>query len=621
VVHLAEENGMSKTIRATAALAAAALALAACGSSSSSGGGSGGTKASSGGPTGTKVKGGTATFALQAGAKPDWIFPITDGAHYSTTNIEGFQRLLWRPLYWYGQDGKPQLNADYSLAEQPQYSNGNTVVTIKLKDWNWSDGKPVSSRDLTFLLNLLTAGKANWAGYLPGYLPDSIASVSTVDPKTVKLTLKHPVSPIWFTGNQLSQLMPIPQHVWDKTSASGSVGNYDTKTSGAKQVLAYLTSQAKDVGSYASNPLWKTVDGPWKLSAYRPDGHSEFVPNPGYSGPIKPTIDKFVLEPFTSETAELNQLRSNTSLNYGYVPLSESAQVNTLARQRNLSVQPWKTWAINYIALNFNNPTAGKLIKQLYIRQALQQLIDQPTYIKSALHDNGSALFGPIPTDPANPYITPALQQNPYPFNPGKAKSLLTSHDWTQQGSGAATCTKPGSGANQCGPGIAQGAKLSFKLGIVAGQEWLSQAMQSLQSTASQAGIQLQLSTKPFNTLIAASTPCKPSGPCSWEMSAWGGWAYGVNPVPTGDQTFLTGAGGNFGSYSDKTNDANITATTRQAGNQVIVKYARYVAQQLPVLWLPRPVFQISLIDKKLAGAVPQSPILGLEPERWYFTK
>jgi hypothetical protein len=45
------------------------------------------------------------------------------------------------------------------------------------------------------------------------------------------------------------------------------------------------------------------------------------------------------------------------------------------------------------------------------------------------------------------------------------------------------------------------------------------------------------------------------------------------------------------------------------------------VAQQLPVLWLPRPVFQISMIDKKLAGAVPQSPILGLEPERWSFTK
>lgn len=611
---------MTKTIRATVAMlvVATATAVAGCGGSGST---SGGTHASGSAPTGQRTKGGTATFALAAGAKPDWIFPIPDAAHYSTTNIEGFQRLMWRPLYWYGENGKPQLNEGYSLAEAPRYSDGNRVVTIKLKDYNWSDGKPVSARDLTFLLNLLTAGKADWAGYLPGYLPDSIASVDTVDPKTVKLTLKHPVSPIWFTGNQLSQLMPIPQHAWDKTSANGPVGDHDTKTSGAKQVLDYLDSQSKDVGTYASNPLWKVVDGPWKLSAYRPDGHSEFVPNPAYSGPIKPTIDKFVLEPFTTETAELNALRSGNSLTYGYVPLSEAAQVNTLARQRNLSVQPWKTWGINYIALNFTNPTSGKLVKPLYIRQAMQQLIDQPTYVKSLLHGNGSPLFGPIPTDPKNPYITPALERNPYPFNPAKAKSLLTSHGWTQQGSGPATCTRPGSGANQCGGGIAQGAKLSFKLGIVAGQEWLSQAMQSLQSSASKVGIQLQLSEKPFNTLIAASTPCKPSGPCGWEMSAWGGWAYGVNPVPTGDQTFLSNAGGNFGRYSDPTNDANIKATTREPGNQPIVKYATYVAQQLPVLWLPRPVFQISMIDKKLGGAVPQSPILGLEPEKWYFTK
>jgi peptide/nickel transport system substrate-binding protein len=612
---------MSKTIRAAGAVlvVAAAVAVAGCGSGGSASGG--GTKASDAAPTGPRTKGGTATFALAAGAKPDWIFPITDGAHYSTTNIEGFQRLMWRPLYWYGQDGKPALNEEYSLAEAPQYSDGNRVVTIHLKDWNWSDGKPVTSRDLTFLLNLLQAGKANWAGYLPGYLPDSLDSVTAVDDKTVKLTLKHPVSPIWFTGNQLSQLMPIPQHVWDKTSESGAVGDHDLKTSGAKQVLAYLTAQAKDVGSYASNPLWQTVDGPWKLSAYRPDGHSEFVPNPSYSGPVKATLDKFVLEPFTSETAELNALRSGGNLDYGYVPLSESAQVNTLARQQNMSVQPWKTWAINYIALNFTNPTAGKLIKQLYIRQALQSLIDQETYIKSLLHNNGSTLFGPIPTDPANPYITPELQQNPYPFNPDKAQSLLKSHGWTQQGQGAATCTKPGSGADQCGPGIDSGTKLSLKLGMVAGQEWLSQAMQSLQSSASKAGIQLQLSEKPFNTLIAGSAPCKPSGPCGWDMSAWGGWAYGVNPIPTGDQMFLTGSGGNFGGYSDSTNDSNIKATTSQAGNDVIVNYAKHVAEQLPVLWLPRPVFQISMIDKKLAGAVPQSPILGLEPEKWYFTK
>ena len=32
------------------------------------------------------------------------------------------------------------------------------------------------------------------------------------------------------------------------------------------QVLSYLESQAKDLKTYATNPLWQTVDGPWKLT-------------------------------------------------------------------------------------------------------------------------------------------------------------------------------------------------------------------------------------------------------------------------------------------------------------------------------------------------------------------
>ena len=83
-----------------------------------------------------------------------------------------------------------------------------------------------------------------------------------------------------------------------KVSATGKVGNYDQTPAGATAVFNFLTAQAKDIATYGTNPLWKTVDGPWKLSAYRPDGHSEFVPNPAYSGPVKPTLDKFVLEPF-----------------------------------------------------------------------------------------------------------------------------------------------------------------------------------------------------------------------------------------------------------------------------------------------------------------------------------
>ena len=100
-------------------------------------------------------------------------------------------------------------------------------------------------------------------------------------------------------------------------------------------------------------------------------------------------------------------------------------------------------------------------------------------------------------------------------------------------------------------------------------------------------------------------------------MNWGGGWIYGVNPVPTGDQIFLTGAGGNFGGYSDPTNDANIKATTQQGGTAPIVKYQNYLAKQLPVVFMPFPVYQLSLISSKLKGVTPQIPILGLAPEDW----
>ena len=88
--------------------------------------------------------------------------------------------------------------------------------------------------------------------------------------------------------------------------------------------------------------------------------------------------------------------------------------------------------------------------------------------------------------------------------------------------------------------------------------------------------------------------------PCNWEIVYWGGgWLYGVNPVPVGDQHFLTGAGANFGSYCDPTNDANIHgdhAAGRHSGRSI--KYQNYLAKQLPVLWMPYRPYQLSMIEE-----------------------
>ena len=73
--------------------------------------------------------------------------------------------------------------------------------------------------------------------------------------------------------------------------------------------------------TYATNPLWQVVDGPWHLTQVRLGwAHVTMEPNPKYSGPVKPKIDKFVQLPFTSNAAEFNALVGG-KITVGYLPL------------------------------------------------------------------------------------------------------------------------------------------------------------------------------------------------------------------------------------------------------------------------------------------------------------
>src|SRR5215475_705409 len=126
---------------------AVALALVAAGCSSSSTNGSGG----------TKQKGGTAVFAEPPSTVPNYIFPFTSSAYISVINSGYFTNLLYRPLYWFGNNGQPTLNTKLSLANPPSWS-GNTA-TITLKHYMWSNGSPVTTADVMFWINMLKDAK------------------------------------------------------------------------------------------------------------------------------------------------------------------------------------------------------------------------------------------------------------------------------------------------------------------------------------------------------------------------------------------------------------------------------------------------------------------------------
>jgi peptide/nickel transport system substrate-binding protein len=255
-------------------VAGGALALvvtaAACGSS-------GGTSGSTSG--GTKVKGGTATWALPPSTIPNYIFPFTSSTYFSVVNAENFQYLMYRPLYWFGNGASPTLNTSLSLADAPVYSG--TKVTITLKNYKWSDGTAVTAQDVLFWIHMMQAvGSTNWGAFVPGGFPTNVSDVKAVSSTELTMTMNKAYNPNWFTYNELSQITPMPK-AWDKT-ASGTSDCTDNVSDCAK-VYSYLDSQSKALASYATSPLWSIVDGPWKLSSFNADGNSTFVPNKSYS--------------------------------------------------------------------------------------------------------------------------------------------------------------------------------------------------------------------------------------------------------------------------------------------------------------------------------------------------
>ena len=161
----------------------------------------------------------TATWAEAPQTPPNYIFPFMSLAFFSVSNINQFQYLMYRPLYWFGEGTTPNLNPSLSLADQPVYSNGDTTVNVTLKHYKWSNGETVTAQDVMFWMNMLHSEKANWAAYAPGgsNIPDNVKSITIDSPTELTFNLTQAFNSYWYTYNQLSQITPLPV-AWDKTS-------------------------------------------------------------------------------------------------------------------------------------------------------------------------------------------------------------------------------------------------------------------------------------------------------------------------------------------------------------------------------------------------------------------
>jgi peptide/nickel transport system substrate-binding protein len=598
------------------AAGAVVLALVAAGCSSSS--------PSSSSPGTTPVKGGTAVWAEPPSSLPDYIFPYVDSANISNLNLFDFQYLMYRPLYWFGQNGQPEVDYSLSLANPPTII-GKTL-TITLKHYVWSDGTPVTAQDVMFWLNMELAEPADYGAYT-GF-PANMTNIHVVSPTELQMTMSKAYSPTWVLYNDLSQVVPMPA-AWDKTASGPS--HCETTVSDCGAVYTYLNKLAGDLSTYASSPTWGIVDGPWRLSSFNADGHIQFVPNKSYSGPVKPKLSVFEEVPFTTDAAEYDVLRSpssTTKISVGYLPDQDApAKPSSATVGPNplpgYTLDPLYPWGIDYYVMNYQSSDSdhAAIFKQLYFRQAMAYLMNQAAIIKGPLRGYGALTVGPVAATPFTKWLSATGRAgDPFPFNPGKAKSLLASHGWSVVPQGTTTCTDPA----KCGPGITKGTALSFSFLYLTGTSWVQSEMTQLQSNALALGIKLNLEPKTLGDVlsVAGGNCVVVKSPCNWDMANWGfGWSFSPDYLPTGDQLFLSGAVANSGGYSNSTNDALIEQTLTNDNLALFYKWQDYLAPQLPVMYQPNAAYTLTEVANNLKGYFPQSPTLSITPEDWYFVK
>jgi peptide/nickel transport system substrate-binding protein len=312
------------------------------------------------------------------------------------------------------------------------------------------------------------------------------------------------------------------------------------------------------------------------------------------------------------------------------MPLADLPQISKI-KSAGYNVFGYPAFGWLYVVYNFKDATGhfNKIISQLYIRQAIAHLQDQPGVIKAFFYGAAGQAYGPVPMLPKSPYTPANALINPYPFSVAAAISLLKARGWKVIPGGTDTCTRPGTGASDCGAGIPARTPLAWKLIYETTPVSIGDQVTALASDAKRAGIEITPVSSNFNYIVANyddQTPAGKTDISKWAMADFGGFA--DNTYPTTFGMFNCAGSSNFGGYcslqADKLIDASVSSTNPSA----VTREAAYLTTQQPGLFGPTPADALEignvLVWKKTLSGPPASfatiTQFNINPEMWYFT-
>lgn len=325
--------------------------------------------------TGTPVDGGTAVVALSA--DPDVLNPLI-----SESTIAG---IVNAELY----DGLADMGED--LSYQPRLARGWEVapdgrsITYHLRPWRWSDGAPLTARDVVMSLGMFKDEKV---GSRRRSLYDAVVGAEALDDSTVRYDLAAAVAdPVQATWHQV-----LPWHV---------VQGLDRAA----------------VGSWPINqaPL---SSGEWKLESWSHNRELVLARNPAYPGrPAR--LERVVFRILPDEASRLIALETGeVDLADGVSPAS-AARLEARGDLRLVDCGGRRIYAVQWNCLDPSLADAGT-------RRALSLAIDRERMISALVGGYGRPASGPIP---------PALWNHDAglaadPCDPAAARALLAAAGW-----------------------------------------------------------------------------------------------------------------------------------------------------------------------------------------------
>ncbi len=391
------------------------------------------------------------------------------------------------------------------------------AVTFTLKpDLKWSDGVPVTTKDLMFTWKLGADPKSGFSNNNPW---DRAKSIDVVDDRTAVLHLDRVV----VGYNEWDQLLPA--HIESKAAEGKEAGEYIKAT------------------AYNRAPTTKGLyNGPYMITQYESGAQIVMEPNPFWAGP-KPGFKHVVIKTIENTSALIANLKS------GDIDMAPGEGVGltidtVLALQKDAPDQfvylykPSLTY--EHIDLQIDNP----FLADVRVRRALLMSIDRDTLVKKLF--DGKQPVAATWVNPLNPNYTKDTAT--YSYEPAKARALLAEAGF-----------KPGS------DGIcrnAKGDRLSFEFATTSGNKLRELTQQVLQSQWKAACVDIVIKNEPARTLFGETVKKR-----TYTGLVMYGWSSSVSEGPrktlfsTQTPTAANNYGGaNYIAFNNPKMDADIAA-------------------------------------------------------------